>query len=685
MPNSKLESALDLTRLGFKVFPLHHPEKDGCSCKRLECKNIGKHPRITEWQTKASLDPIVLRAWWAQYPLANIGVPCGDTTNLFVIDIDAPAGMKLLEDHPIADTPTVLTSKGRHIYLKHPRKLLKSVVLDKNKYGFDIRTTGTLVAAAGSKHASGATYRWADGLSPDQVELKELPKWWVEFLSNEDWKKPAKAIVPVIAEGSRNSTLASWAGKYRSQGLGVDTIKACLADLNSKFSPPLGEAEVHAIAESYGRYDAGKVHPKATVMELMESIKENNRFISTPRDEHGRGVYIHIYQGGVFTRRGEAVAIQLAFEALQKTARPENVNSIIELLRMTTAMDEEMLNTAACDLINVQNGMLDWHTGKLLPHDPNYLSTFQLQLDYDPKAKSKVLEKFIADVVPEDTRLLVEEMIGYLLLPSTKYQKAFMLVGQGRNGKSTFLNMLSTFFGKDVVARVSLHDLNDDKFAASGLQGKLLNIFDDLPSTRMENTSAFKIITSGNAMMAQHKFGHPFVLKTTVRLIFSANEFPRSSNLDNAYFSRWLIIPFPNKFIDKTDDRQLGTKLQSIEVKQAILNMAIRGLQRLEKNEGFSLSQSTLEQEEKYKIESDSSYAFIKERLINTQDNFIQKIEIYAEYTKWCLGSGIKFPANQSKFNKSLVSLGYLEHQKGEQRTRCWAAKWASNPPPATY
>ena len=379
------------------------------------------------------------------------------------------------------------------------------------------------------------------------------------------------------------------------------------------------------------------------------------------------------------------MAIQLAFEALQKTARPENVNSIIELLRMTTAMDEEMLNTAACDLINVQNGMLDWHTGKLLPHDPNYLSTFQLQLDYDPKAKSKVLEKFIADVVPEDTRLLVEEMIGYLLLPSTKYQKAFMLVGQGRNGKSTFLNMLSTFFGKDVVARVSLHDLNDDKFAASGLQGKLLNIFDDLPSTRMENTSAFKIITSGNAMMAQHKFGHPFVLKTTVRLIFSANEFPRSSNLDNAYFSRWLIIPFPNKFIDKTDDRQLGTKLQSIEVKQAILNMAIRGLQRLEKNEGFSLSQSTLEQEEKYKIESDSSYAFIKERLINTQDNFIQKIEIYAEYTKWCLGSGIKFPANQSKFNKSLVSLGYLEHQKGEQRTRCWAAKWASNPPPATY
>ena len=89
------------------------------------------------------------------------------------------------------------------------------------------------------------------------------------------------------------------------------------------------------------------------------------------------------------------------------------------------------------------------------------------------------------------------KIIGYLLVAITFLQKAFLLLGEGGNGKSTFLNAAIKFVGADNVSNVSLQQLASNRFAAASLEGKLANICADLPTTRLEDTQLFKGITGG--------------------------------------------------------------------------------------------------------------------------------------------------------------------------------------------
>ena len=87
--DEKLRSAaLDYADNGWRVIPLHTIERGACSCGKASCADPGKHPRLTEWQHRASTDPDQIARWWRQWPNANVGIATGETSNLWVLDID---------------------------------------------------------------------------------------------------------------------------------------------------------------------------------------------------------------------------------------------------------------------------------------------------------------------------------------------------------------------------------------------------------------------------------------------------------------------------------------------------------------------------------------------------------------------------------------------------------------------
>jgi hypothetical protein len=98
--NPPLEAALKYARRGWRVFPLHSPTFDGCSCGSRNCKNAGKHPRTLHGLKDASTDDAVIRGWWKQWPEANIGIATGPKSGFFVLDVDGEDGqasLKILE------------------------------------------------------------------------------------------------------------------------------------------------------------------------------------------------------------------------------------------------------------------------------------------------------------------------------------------------------------------------------------------------------------------------------------------------------------------------------------------------------------------------------------------------------------------------------------------------------------
>jgi hypothetical protein len=137
------DSAIDLAKRGYQVFPLHTTNDGNCTCSKAACPSPGKHPRIKAWKEKASSDPAIVDSFWAKFPDANIGIATGQKSGVVVLDIDGETGEATLkglaEAHGgLAETLTAITGRGRHLYFKGPNTPIGNAV-GKLGPGLDIR------------------------------------------------------------------------------------------------------------------------------------------------------------------------------------------------------------------------------------------------------------------------------------------------------------------------------------------------------------------------------------------------------------------------------------------------------------------------------------------------------------------------------------------------------------------
>ena len=295
----------------------------------------------------------------------------------------------------------------------------------------------------------------------------------------------------------------------------------------------------------------------------------------------------------------------------------------------------ELPDRPRLDLINVENGMVRVADGILLPHDPKYLSVVQLPVMFDTSAATcPNIEAFIKSTFPADAIDLAWEIPGILMVPATWLQKAILLLGEGANGKSTWLSLITRFLGRHNIAAIPLHKLEADKFSVSRLVGKLANVCADLPSEHLAGTSTFKALTGGDTLNAEYKFKDSFDLEPFARLVFSANHPPRSADSSAAFFRRWVVIPFDHTFgPDEQIPRDvLDARLQSPEELSGMLNKALEGLRRVEKQRRFSDPPSVQEAWRDFHSTTDPLAVWLDRYTIDDPDAFITKQALRVAY-----------------------------------------------------
>ncbi|MGD0653130.1 MAG: phage/plasmid primase, P4 family [Thermoguttaceae bacterium] len=305
-------------------------------------------------------------------------------------------------------------------------------------------------------------------------------------------------------------------------------------------------------------------------------------------------------------------------------------SEVVEFVRVDAP---ELPDRPRMDLVNVLNGMVR-ADGVLLPHDPKYLSVVQLPVKYDPAATCPNIEAFVKSTFPTDAHDLAWEIPGVLMVPATWLQKAILLLGEGCNGKSVWLSLLTRFLGRHNIAAIPLHKLEADKFSVSRLVGKLANICADLPSEHLAGTSTFKALTGGDTLNAEYKFKDSFDLEPFARLVFSANYPPRSADSSAAFFRRWIVIPFDHTFgPDEQIPRDvLDARLQSPEELSGMFNRAIEGLRRVEKQRRFSDSPSVQEAWRDFHATTDPLSVWLDRYTIDDPDSFVTKQALRVTY-----------------------------------------------------
>lgn len=382
------------------------------------------------------------------------------------------------------------------------------------------------------------------------------------------------------------------------------------------------------------------------------------------------------YKKGVYEnveRHGLPVSLQ---KKLWDRTKDSHVSETVKFLEKHNSVDAELVN-ANDGKVNLRNGIYNIVTEKLSDHDPYNFSTTQLPVLYDPKAKCPSIDKFLDEVLPPDTVDLIFEMIGYCLMKNARYEKAFMMVGKGANGKSTLLKMLEAFLGEENVSNISMQDLSDNRFKPAELEGKLANIYADLDSKALRSSEQFKMITSGDSMTAERKHKDPFKFRPFAKQVFCANKIPKSADRTHAFYRRLIIIDFPNTFgSDKANkaNRNLIDDITTPEELSGLLNHAVKGLKRLTLNGRFSENAATTLALDNYQLENDSVRDFLNDYCEEAGANKIAKSALYKKYEEFCKGDDEHVVESNRAFNKRLLEIfeTVKEGRFGKTRTRVW-------------
>ena len=182
------------------------------------------------------------------------------------------------------------------------------------------------------------------------------------------------------------------------------------------------------------------------------------------------------------------------------------------------------------------------------------------------------------------------------------------------------------------------------------------------------------MLTGGDLISAERKFKGFFKFVNFAKLIFSCNKIPATKDDTDAFFRRWVIIDFPNKFEGEKANPNILEEMATPEELSGFLNWALEGLRRLLKNKGFSYSFTTNEIREKYIMGSNPVLAFVEKCIEVDSESYIEKDELYRAFCNFCREIGLPIK-DMSVFARELlqhVNVPAGRVTKDDKRKNVW-------------
>ena len=346
------------------------------------------------------------------------------------------------------------------------------------------------------------------------------------------------------------------------------------------------------------------------------------------------------------------------------------IKSVLELCKTECFVNDNPFD-ANSNIINCRNGKLEFINGSFAfqSHDKSDYCTSQIPINYDHNAKAERYEKFkteifISDIDSKEKGLLLDEIIGYSLLKSAFLETFFILIGNGANGKSVFLNVVRNLLGIENVSSVCPKQLSN-RFQRAYLSGKLANIVTEIAEGEVLPDAELKAIVSGESITAENKGVDPFDFQPYSTLIFATNHLPHTRDISDAMQRRAIIVNFNRTFKNTEIDTDLCTKLNS-EI-PGIFNFALQGLLRLLNNKKFTRVLSSENAKKEWILEADQISLYIDE-CCSLDPTFSESNDfLYQNYRNWAVSSGVKNIYNKNNFLKKLSSRPQISKTRSSQ------------------
>lgn len=373
--------------------------------------------------------------------------------------------------------------------------------------------------------------------------------------------------------------------------------------------------------------------------ELANYIIDTNKLIYNEK-------YAMVYNGTHYVNVSDNELKKQVIELCQEKLKPSHIDMAFKLVK---SKGHKYLTDIPSGVINLANGVLNVNDESFVKHDPSFGFNYVMDINYDPSLKCDKWQTFLFEVLSGDMELMkvMQEMFGYVLLGGNPFlHKAFVLLGEGRNGKSTVLDILRALIGKVNYSAVPISQLHKP-FSAIQLRHKLANIVGEL-STSVIDSESFKTAVGGEQLVMSHKGKDEFAENVNCRFIFASNRLPNFGDTTTGTYEKLCIIPF-NYYIpaEKRDVKIVSKLLAELP---GVLNWAVDGSKRIINQGCLTSSEAVKKEVDKWRYSMDPVHRFFVERIRFTENNNdgVAYDLIYKEYLSFCKDQGIKAYTKQS-------------------------------------
>lgn len=313
-----------------------------------------------------------------------------------------------------------------------------------------------------------------------------------------------------------------------------------------------------------------------------------------------------------------------------------------------TVVDNDFNNNPL--LINCLNGTYNLEHRIFKKHDSRDMLSKVANVKYVPSALSPLLDKFINDIMCNDSQLIsyLWRTLGYAITGLAKEECMFILYGPTtRNGKSTLIYVMTVLLGNGedgYVKTMRAESLASKRFAdgskASGdiarLKGARFVACSELEKSMKLNEALIKELTGRDVVTSRNLYVKESENETAFKIFLNTNHLPEISDNTLLVSGRIKVIPFNQHFDEHSQNKNLKELLTSEEVRSSLLNKCIAGYQDYEAN-GLKEPQIVKDALKGFRPREELFEEFIKDYLILDSNSIITAKETYETYCRWCL------------------------------------------------
>lgn len=307
-------------------------------------------------------------------------------------------------------------------------------------------------------------------------------------------------------------------------------------------------------------------------------------------------------------------------------------------------------------LLNTPSGVIDLNTFEIREVTPKDYFTKSVNACYTKNANCPTWIKFLYEIFDNDEDLIkyIQKAVGYSLTGSTEEQCAFFLYGNGRNGKSTFIDIIRELFGDyaqniqpETIMVRNNNAINSDIARLKG--ARFVTSVEPNEGLKL-NEGLLKQLTGGDIVTARKLYAEEFEFKPEFKLWMATNHKPIIRGTDLGIWRRVHMIPFKIIVAEEDVDKKLKDKL--LKELDGIFLWALKGLAMYNK-EGLIMPSAVKQAVDEYKKEMDVVSRFLNECTEKAFAKSVKASDLYRIYTQWCSQNG-EYQMSNTKFGKEI-------------------------------